>query len=101
MNRAFCNTGNCSGGLRPPAVDDRGFRRSETAATGSRAFNNQTTTSGWLIGQSTHQFALGRIDRQDGNGAVEFGSALQSLVYGRDSLNLQSQVFLPPITNVQ
>ncbi|MFA6562127.1 MAG: hypothetical protein WCV00_09505 [Verrucomicrobiia bacterium] len=67
----------------------------------SRAFNNQTTTSGWLIGQSTHRFALGRIDRQDGNGVVEFGSALQSLVYGRDSINLQSQVFLPPITNVQ
>jgi len=67
----------------------------------ARAFGNQASTSGWLIGLSTHRFALGRIDRQDGNGVVEFGSALQQLVYGRDSINLQSQVFLPPITNVQ
>lgn len=66
-----------------------------------QAFNNQTTTSGWLIGESSHTFALGRIDRQDGKGTVEFGSALQSLVYGRSSINLQSRVFLPPITNVQ
>lgn len=67
----------------------------------SQAFNNQTTTSGWVIGQSTHTFALGRIDRQDGNGVIEFGSALQRLVYGRDSINLQSTVYLPPIARVQ
>ncbi len=67
----------------------------------SQAFNNQTTSSGWLIGESSRTFALGRIDRQDGNGTVEFGSALQSLIYGRSSINLQSQVFLPPITNVK
>lgn len=67
----------------------------------SRAFNNQAATSGWLIGLSSHRFALGRIDRQDGNGVVEFGSAVQDLIYGSSSINLQSQVFLPPITNVQ
>lgn len=67
----------------------------------AQAFNNQTTSSGWLIGESTHTFALGRIDRQDGNGVVEFGSAVQQLIYRRDSINLQSQVFLPPISKVQ
>lgn len=67
----------------------------------SRAFNNQTTTSGWVFGQSTHTFALGKIDRHDGNGVIEFGSALQRLVYGRDSIELQSTVYLPPIAKVQ
>jgi hypothetical protein len=66
----------------------------------SRALG-QTTTSGWLLGQSTHRFALGRIDRQDGNGVIDFGSGLQALIYNRDSIDMQSQVFLPPLCGLQ
>ena len=57
----------------------------------------QSGTSGWLIGQSTHVFKLGRIDRGYGT-PVDFGSALQALVYGKSSINMQSQVFLPPLS---
>ena len=63
-----------------------------------------TTTQGWLIGQSLpnqHQWALGRIDRQDGRAPIDFGDAFQSLVYGSDSIKLQSEVYLPPLSNLQ
>ncbi len=60
----------------------------------------QSGTSGWLIGESTHIFKLGQIDRGYGT-PVDFGTALQSLVYGRSSIDMQSQVFLPPLTGLQ
>jgi hypothetical protein len=60
----------------------------------------QPTTTGWLIGQSSHVFKPGQIDRGYGT-PVDFGTALQNFVYGAGSLNLQSQVFLPPISGLQ
>ena len=61
---------------------------------------SQSTTGGWLIGDSTQVLKLGWIDRGYGT-PVEFGTALQTMVYGADRLNLRSQVFLPPLSGLQ
>lgn len=62
----------------------------------------QSTTGGWMVGMSpVHTFALGQINRGNGQPVVDFGYALQNLVYGHSPISMQSQMVLPPLSNLQ
>lgn len=60
----------------------------------------ETGTSGWIMQSSTHRFALGRIDRGYDT-PVDFGNGFQRLFYNRDWVDMQSFVFLPPLSGLQ